>query len=51
VIEHDPSYEFADKIGEKYGADVRVHDAPGTVRTVVTIVPTRIVAVDMTASA
>ncbi len=51
VIEHDPSYVFADKLGAKYGADLRVHDAPGTARTVLTIVPTRVVAVDMTSGA
>jgi PPOX class probable F420-dependent enzyme len=48
-IEHDPAYVFADKVGKKYGTDLRVQDAPGSVRKVVTIVPTKIVAVDMTA--
>jgi PPOX class probable F420-dependent enzyme len=48
-IDHDPAYALADKVGKKYSADLRVHDAPGTLRKVVTIVPTRVVAVDMTA--
>jgi PPOX class probable F420-dependent enzyme len=50
TVEHDPAYAFADKVGAKYDSDLRMHDAPGTVRKVVTIVPTRIVAVDMTES-
>src|SRR5690349_23301133 len=39
-IEPDPDYEFADKLGAKYGAaDLRAHDAPGQSRVVVTIEP------------
>jgi PPOX class probable F420-dependent enzyme len=50
TIDPDPGYEFADRVGKRYGSDLRQHDAPGTVRKVVTIVPTRVVAVDMTGS-
>src|SRR5437588_295604 len=28
-IEDDPDYAFADKVGAKYGADLRAHDRPG----------------------
>jgi PPOX class probable F420-dependent enzyme len=40
----DPDYEFADKVGAKYGADLRDRDQPGDTRVVVTIHPTRVVA-------
>lgn len=43
----DPDYAFADKVGAKYGADLRVHDQPGQSRYVVTIRPTRVNAVNM----
>ncbi len=44
----DDAYEFADKVGAKYGgADLREHDGPGDGRVVVRIVPARINAVDM----
>ena len=36
-IEPDDDYVFADKVGAKYGADLRVHDGPGDRRVVVTI--------------
>jgi PPOX class probable F420-dependent enzyme len=43
-IDADPDYEFAAKVGAKYGgADVREHDGPGDLRVVVTIVPARVV--------
>jgi PPOX class probable F420-dependent enzyme len=38
----DPGYEFADKIGAKYGADLRTMDQPGQVRVMVTLHPTRV---------
>jgi PPOX class probable F420-dependent enzyme len=38
----DPDYEFADKLGQKYGADLRQNDQPGESRVVVTLVPTRV---------
>jgi PPOX class probable F420-dependent enzyme len=40
----DPDYEFADKIGAKYGgADLRERDQPGESRVVVTIKPSRVI--------
>ena len=43
-IAPDPDYEFADKIGAKYGgADLRTRDQPGDTRVVVTIRPARVV--------
>lgn len=48
TLEPDPDYEFADRVGAKYGgADLRSVDRPGESRYVVTIVPTRVNAVDM----
>lgn len=46
-ISPDPDYAFADKVGAKYGADLRMHDQPGQSRYVVTIRPTRVNAVNM----
>jgi PPOX class probable F420-dependent enzyme len=46
-ITPDDDYEFADKVGAKYGADLRAHDQPGHTRYVVTIRPTRVNAVNM----
>ena len=43
----DVDYTFADRVGHKYGADLRVHDQPGESRVVVRIVPHRVNAVDM----
>jgi PPOX class probable F420-dependent enzyme len=43
----DDDYEFAQRVGEKYGADLRTMDGPGEKRVVVTIRPTRVNAVDM----
>ena len=43
----DDDYAFADKVGAKYGADLRVHDQPGQSRVKVVIRPVRINAVDM----
>jgi PPOX class probable F420-dependent enzyme len=40
----DPDYEFADKVGAKYGSDLRTRDKPGDTRVVVTIHPARVVA-------
>jgi PPOX class probable F420-dependent enzyme len=43
-ITADPDYEFAKKVGAKYGgADLSEHDKPGDARMVVTIIPTRVV--------
>lgn len=48
-IEPDDTYSFAAKVGAKYGTDLRQMDGPGESRVVVTIRPTRINAVDLTA--
>ena len=45
----DDDYSFADRVGAKYQADLRGHDAPGQARVKVTIRPVRVNAVDMTA--
>jgi PPOX class probable F420-dependent enzyme len=50
TIEPDDDYAFAGRLGAKYGgADVRDHDGPGEKRVVVTIEPTNVFAVDMSA--
>ena len=41
-VEPDDDYVFADKVGAKYGADLKVHDRPGESRVVVTIDPVKI---------
>ena len=46
-IEPGDDYEFADRVGKKYAADLRVHDKPGQSRVVVTIDPVRVHAIDM----
>lgn len=46
-IEPDDDYVFADRMGKKYGADLRVHDGPGESRVVVTIDVAKAHAVDM----
>jgi PPOX class probable F420-dependent enzyme len=43
----DPDFEFADKVGAKYGVDVRTFDPPGTSRVRVTIDPKNVYAVDL----
>ena len=46
-VEPDDDYAFADRVGEKYGADLRQHDAPGDARVVVTIEADKVHPVDM----
>lgn len=46
-IEPDDEYEFADRIGAKYGANLRAFDPPGETRVVVRVRAERINAVDM----
>jgi PPOX class probable F420-dependent enzyme len=46
-ITPDDDYEFADKLGAKYRADLRQRDQPGQRRVVVRIKPSRVNAVDM----
>ncbi|HSZ40554.1 MAG TPA: PPOX class F420-dependent oxidoreductase [Trebonia sp.] len=41
-ITPDDDYAFADKVGAKYSADLREHDAPGDKRVIVTIRPVRV---------
>jgi PPOX class probable F420-dependent enzyme len=50
VLEDDGDYEFAKRVGAKYGgADLSEHDGPGERRVVVTIEPANVFAVDMNA--
>lgn len=46
-ISPDPDYRFADKLGRKYNADLRMMDRPGEQRVVVTLHPTRVNAIDL----
>lgn len=48
-LEPDDDYAFAERVGAKYGADLREHDGPGEKRVIVTIEPTNVFAVDMNA--
>lgn len=48
-ITPDDDYEFADRVGAKYGADLRKMDNPGERRVVVRVRPARTNAVDMRA--
>jgi PPOX class probable F420-dependent enzyme len=49
VVAPDEDRAFAERVGAKYNADLREHDAPGDRRVVVRIVPARVNAVDMSA--
>jgi PPOX class probable F420-dependent enzyme len=42
VLEPDDDYAFADRLGAKYGADLRTNDGPGERRVVVTVRPARV---------
>ena len=46
----DPDYVFADRVGQKYGADLRAFDVDNPHRVVVTLKPVRVNAVDMRAA-
>jgi PPOX class probable F420-dependent enzyme len=48
-IAEDPDYSFADRVGKKYGVDLRTFDGPNPHRVVATIQPARVNAVDMAA--
>jgi PPOX class probable F420-dependent enzyme len=48
-IEPDADYAFADRVGAKYGSDLREHDGPEDERVVVMIEPENVFAVDMSA--
>ena len=43
----DDDYEFAGRLGAKYGADVRAMDSPEDTRVQVVVHPTRVVAIDL----
>ncbi len=43
----DPDYVFADRLGHKYGADVRKMDRPGEQRVAVTLRPVKVNALDL----
>ncbi len=47
----DPGNAFAARVGEKYHADLRAYDAPGTERVVLSIRPSQVHAVDLAAEA
>jgi PPOX class probable F420-dependent enzyme len=47
VVEADPDYSLADRVGSKYGADLREHDGPGESRFRVAVQATRVNAVNM----
>jgi PPOX class probable F420-dependent enzyme len=42
VLEPDDDYAFADRVGAKYGADLRTNDQPGDRRVIVTVGATRV---------
>ena len=46
-ITPDADYSFAGKVGEKYGANLRDYDQPGSSRVIVRIIPRRVHAVDL----
>jgi PPOX class probable F420-dependent enzyme len=48
-VEADDDYALADRVGAKYESDLREHDAPGESRVTVTILPTSVYAIDMSA--
>jgi PPOX class probable F420-dependent enzyme len=48
-IDPDPEYAFADQVGTKYGVDLRIHDHSGEERVMVTLLPSRINAIDLSA--
>ncbi|MGB6058617.1 MAG: PPOX class F420-dependent oxidoreductase [Microthrixaceae bacterium] len=47
TIEADDDYQFADRVGAKYNADLRQMDGPGESRVSVTFDPVRVNAVNM----
>jgi PPOX class probable F420-dependent enzyme len=50
-VSDDPDYAFADRVGQKYGADLKAFDGDNPHRVVVTVRPVRVNAVDMLAAA
>jgi PPOX class probable F420-dependent enzyme len=49
TLEPDPDYGFAGKVGEKYGADLKNFDAPGSTRIKATVKPANVYPVDLSA--
>lgn len=47
VLEPDDDYRFADRVGAKYGADLRTMDRPGESRVVLSLRAVRVNAVNM----
>jgi PPOX class probable F420-dependent enzyme len=47
AIDADESDVFADRVGAKYGSDLRAHDKRGESRAVITLTPRRVNAVNM----
>jgi len=47
VVSPDDDRAFAERVGAKYNADLREHDAPGDRRVIVRVVPVHVNAVDM----
>lgn len=47
TLEPDPDFAFAKEAGAKYNQDFHRHDQPGETRSIVTIHPTRINALDI----
>lgn len=47
-LEPDDDYEFARRLGAKYGADLSEHDGPGETRVKVVFEPVNVYPVDMT---
>ena len=41
-LQPDPDYAFADRVGNKYGADLRTMDRPGETRVAVTLRPVKV---------
>jgi hypothetical protein len=37
----DPDYAFADRVGAKYGANLRENDRPGETRVVIRFIPVK----------
>ncbi len=47
-LEADPDHAFADRVGAKYGgANLKDHDGPDDTRFIITIVPAKVYAADM----
>jgi PPOX class probable F420-dependent enzyme len=49
-VADDPDYAFADRVGQKYGVDLRGFDGDNLHRVVVTLKPVRVNAVDILAA-